>query len=88
MIKPTEDRVLIEIDAPQTKTSSGVLIPKSAQESPTQGIIIATGAGKQNVPMQVKTGDRVTYQKYVGTKFSEDEKDFIILQESDILAII
>ncbi|MCQ2156632.1 MAG: co-chaperone GroES [Bacteroidales bacterium] len=88
MIKPLADRVLIEPQEAQTKTASGPYIPDTAKEKPQQGKIIAVGPGKKDEPMEVKAGDVVLYGKYAGTEVSVDDKKYLIVKQSDILAIL
>lgn len=87
-IKPLADRVLIEPAAAETKTSSGLYIPDTAKEKPQKGIVVAVGSGTKDNPMTVSTGDHVLYGKYGGTELSHDGKDYLIMKESDILAIV
>jgi chaperonin GroES len=87
-IKPLADRVVIEPQAAETKTSSGIIIPDTAKEKPQRGIVIAVGNGKKDEPMSVKEGDVVLYGKYAGTEISFDGKDYLIMKEADILAVI
>ncbi len=87
-VKPLADRVLIEPAAAEEKTSFGIIIPDTAKEKPQKGIVIAVGSGKKDEPMTVKVGDVVLYGKYSGTELSHDGKDFLIMRESDIFAII
>ena len=87
-IKPLADRVLIEPAAAETKTSSGLYIPDTAKEKPQKGIVVAVGSGTKDNPMTVSTGDHVLYGKYAGTELSHDGKDYLIMKESDILAIV
>lgn len=87
-IKPLADRVLVEPAAAETTTSSGIIIPDTAQEKPQKGTIIAIGTGKKDEPLTVKVGDTVLYGKYSGTELKLEGKDFLIMRESDILAII
>lgn len=87
-IKPLADRVLIEPQAAETKTSSGIIIPDTAKEKPQRGIVVAVGNGKKDEPLSVKEGNVVLYGKYVGTEISFDGKDYLIMKEADILAII
>lgn len=87
-IKPLADRVIVEPAAAETKTASGIIIPDTAQEKPQQGTIVAAGAGKPDEPMTVKVGDTVLYGKYAGTEFKFEGNDYLIMRESDILAII
>ena len=87
-IKPLADRVLVEPAAAETTTSSGIIIPDTAQEKPQKGTIVAIGSGKIDEPMTVKVGDTVLYGKYSGTELKLEGKDFLIMREADILAII
>jgi chaperonin GroES len=87
-IKPLADRVLVEPAAAETTTSSGIIIPDTAQEKPQKGTITAIGTGKTDEPLTVKVGDTVLYGKYSGTELKLEGKDFLIMRESDILAII
>ena len=87
-IKPLADRVLIEPMAAETKTASGIIIPDSAKEKPQKGTVIALGKGAKDAPMTVKKGDVVLYAKYAGTELSLEGKEFLIMRESDILAIL
>ena len=88
MIKPLADRVVIEPQEAQTKTASGLFIPDTAKEKPQQGTIVAAGPGKKDEPMEVKVGDKVLYGKYAGTEVTVDDKKYLIVKQSDILAII
>ena len=87
-LQPLADRVLVEPMAAETKTASGIIIPDTAQEKPQQGIVVAAGAGKKDEPMTVKAGDKVLYGKYGGTEIKHEGKDYLIMRESDIFAII
>ena len=87
-IKPLADRVLIEPAAAETKTSSGLYIPDTAKEKHQKGIVVAVGSGTKENPMTVKAGDHVLYGKYAGTELQHEGKDFLIMKESDILAIV
>ncbi len=87
-IKPLADRVLIEPQSAEVKTSSGIYIPDTAQEKPQKGKIIAVGPGTKDEKMEVKTGDTVLYGKYSGTELTIDEKDYLMMKQSDVLAII
>jgi len=88
MIKPLADRVVIEPKEAETQTSSGLYIPDKAQEKPQQGKIVAAGPGKKDEPMEVKVGDVVLYGKYAGTEVNVDDKKYLIVKQSDILAIL
>ncbi len=87
-IKPLADRVLVEPVEAETKTASGIIIPDNAKEKPQQGKVIAVGNGKKDEPMTVKVGDTVLYGKYSGTELKLEGKDYLIMRESDILAIV
>lgn len=87
-IKPLADRVLIEPKPAEEKTASGLFIPDTAKEKPLEGTVIAVGPGTKEVDMEVKKGDKVLYGKYAGTEVHADGKDYIIMRQSDILAII
>ena len=88
MIKPLADRVVIEPKEAETKTASGIYIPDTAKEKPQQGTVLAVGPGKKDEPMEVKEGDVVLYGKYAGTEVTVDDKKYLIVKQSDILAII
>jgi chaperonin GroES len=87
-IKPLADRVVIEPKAAEERTASGIYIPDSAKEKPQRGIIVAVGNGTKDVVMEVKTGDEVLYGKYAGTELNIDGVDYLIMKQSDILAIV
>ena len=87
-IKPLSDRVLIEPVAAETKTASGIYIPETAKEKPQRGKIVAVGPGTKENPVTVKVGDIVLYGKYSGTELQHDGVDYLIMKESDILAIV
>tara|TARA_B100000941_G_C28425408_1_gene511173 strand:- start:431 stop:709 length:279 start_codon:yes stop_codon:yes gene_type:complete len=87
-IKPLADRVLVEPAAAETKTSSGIIIPDTAKEKPQKGKIVAVGPGTKDNPVTVKVGDVVLYGKYSGTELNHEGKDYLIMKENDILAII
>jgi chaperonin GroES len=87
-IKPLADRVLIEPAAAETKTASGIIIPDNAKEKPQKGTVVAAGKGTKDDPITVKVGDTVLYGKYAGTELKLDGKDYLIMRESDIFAII
>ncbi|MBM3429156.1 MAG: co-chaperone GroES [Bacteroidetes bacterium] len=87
-VKPIADRVLVEPAAAETTTASGIIIPETAKEKPQRGTVVAVGNGKKDEPMTVAVGDTVLYGKYSGTEISLDGKDYLIMRESDILAII
>lgn len=88
MIRPLADRVVIEPKEAETKTASGLFIPDTAKEKPQQGKVVAAGPGKKDEPMEVKVGDEVLFGKYAGTEVSVDEVKYLIVKQSDILAIL
>lgn len=87
-IKPLADRVLIEPAAAEEKTIGGIIIPDTAKEKPLQGKVVATGNGTKNEEMVVKEGDTVLYGKYAGTELEYDGKKYLVMRQSDILAIL
>jgi chaperonin GroES len=87
-LKPLADRVLVEASAAETTTASGIFIPDTAQEKPQQGVVIAVGGGKPDEAMTVKVGDVVLYGKYGGTEIKHEGKDYLIMREADIYAVI
>jgi chaperonin GroES len=87
-IKPLADRVLVEPAPAEEKTAGGIIIPDTAKEKPQRGKVIAVGNGKPDEPMTVKVGDLVLYGKYSGTELSFEGHDYLMMKESDILAII
>ena len=88
MIKPLADRVVIEPKEAETKTASGIFIPDTAKEKPQQGTVVAAGPGKKDEAMEVKVGDVVLYGKYAGTEVTVEDKKYLIVKQSDILAIL
>jgi len=87
-IKPLADRVLIKPAAAEEKTVSGIIIPDSAKEKPLKGEIVAVGHGTKDEEMVVKKGDTVLYGKYAGTELELEGEKFLIMRQSDVLAII
>ena len=87
-IKPLSDRVLIQPNPAEEKTSGGLFIPDTAKEKPLAGKVVAVGPGTSEVKMEVKEGDQVLYGKYAGTEVNVDGTDYLIMRQSDILAII
>jgi chaperonin GroES len=87
-IKPLADRVLVEPLEAETKTASGIIIPDTAKEKPQKGNVVAVGAGTKDNPITVKVGPTVLYGKYSGTELKLDGNDYLIMRESDILAIV
>ena len=86
--KPLADRVLVEPEAAEEKTASGIIIPDTAKEKPQKGNVVAVGAGTKENPVSVKVGETVLYGKYSGTELKYEGKDYLIMKESDILAIV
>ena len=87
-IKPLADRVLIEAAPEKEEKIGSIFIPDTAKEKPQRGVVIAAGPGKKDEPVTVKTGDTVLYGKYAGTEIQIDGDDYLIMRESDILAIV
>ncbi len=87
-IKPLADRVLIEPVAAETKTIGGIIIPDTAKEKPLQGTIMAVGNGTKDEEMVLKEGDRVLYGKYAGTEIEHEGKKYLIMRQSDVVAIL
>lgn len=93
-IKPLADRVIVQpSDEAESKTAGGIIIPDTAKEKPQEGKIFAVGPGKVDddgklIKMNVKVGDKVLYSKYGGTEIKYDGKEYLIMSESDILAIL
>jgi len=87
-IKPLADRVLIKPTAAESKTASGIIIPDTAKEKPLKGEVIAVGNGTKDEEMVLKPSDTVLYGKYAGTEIELDGEKFLIMRQSDVLAII
>lgn len=93
MLRPLGDRVIIELLEAEEKTSSGIVLPGSAQEKPQEGKVIAVGNGVirdngQRTELEVKEGDRIIFSKYAGTELKYEGDEYLILRENDILAIL
>ena len=93
MLKPLGDRVIIELIESEEKTASGIVLPDSAKEKPQEGKIVAVGTGRvldngERVSLEVAQGDRIIFSKYAGTEVKYEGNEYLILRESDILAII
>ena len=82
------DRVIIEPSAAEEKTSGGIIIPDTAKEKPQRGTVVAVGPGKKDEPLTVKKGNQVLYGKYAGTEITVEGQDYLIMRESDIVAIV
>ena len=87
-VTPLHDRVIVEPAKAEEKTAGGIIIPDTAKEKPQRGTVIAAGPGKKDEPVTVKAGDTVLYGKYAGTEISIEGTDYLIMRESDILAIV
>jgi chaperonin GroES len=87
-VKPLADRVIVKADPAEEKTKSGIIIPDTAKEKPQRGTVLAVGPGKKDEPTTVKVGDKVLYGKYSGTELTVDGDEFLIMRESDILAVL
>ena len=92
-IRPVGDRVVVKPTAKEEVTKSGIVIPDTAKEKPQEGTVIAIGSGRlldngDRSPIDVREGDRVLYAKYGGTEFKLEGEEYLVLKESDILAVI
>ncbi|RYF89710.1 MAG: co-chaperone GroES [Chitinophagaceae bacterium] len=87
-VTPLHDRVIVQPAAAEQKSAGGIIIPDTAKEKPQRGTVLAAGPGKKDEPVTVKAGDQVLYGKYAGTEITVDGKDYLIMRESDILAIV
>ncbi|MBA9029171.1 MULTISPECIES: co-chaperone GroES [Bacillaceae] len=93
MLKPLGDRVIIELVESEEKTASGIVLPDTAKEKPQEGKVVAVGNGRilengERVALEVAQGDRIIFSKYAGTEVKYDGTEYLILRESDILAVI
>lgn len=93
-LKPLADRVIVEPAEDSAETSAGgIIIPDTAKEKPQQGKVVAAGPGRttdegKTIPLSVKVGDKVVYSKYAGTEYKEGAIEYLIVRESDILAVV
>lgn len=91
-IKPLGDRIVIKVIENEEKTESGIVLPETAKEKPQQGEVLAVGSGEivdgKKVPLEVKVNDKVIYSKYAGTEVKLDGEEYLIIRQSDVLAII
>jgi chaperonin GroES len=92
-VKPLQDRILVERLQEEEKTKSGLFIPDAAKEKPMQGKVIAIGNGRtsedgKKIPLEIKEGDLVLFAKYSGNEIKVDDKEYLIMKEDDVLAII
>ena len=93
MLKPLGDRVVIRVLEQEEKTASGIFLPDTAKEKPSQGEVIAVGSGKllddgKRLALDVKVGDKIIFSKYAGTEVKLDGEEMMILNERDILAVV
>ncbi len=93
LLKPLGDRIVIELIKAEEKTSSGIVLPDSAKEKPQEGKVVAVGTGRvlengQRLDLEVKEGDRIIFAQYSGSEVKYDGTDYLILRESDVLAVI
>ncbi len=93
MIKPLGDRVVIEVAEVELKTKSGIIMPETSKEKPQKGKVVAVGTGKvldngTRLALEVKVGDDILFNKYAGSEVKVDDKEYLVIRESDILAII
>ncbi|API91627.1 10 kDa chaperonin [Virgibacillus pantothenticus] len=93
MIKPLGDRVVIELVEQEEKTASGIVLPDSAKEKPQEGKVVAVGSGRvtedgKKIALEVKEGDRIIFSKFAGTEVKYEGKEYLILRENDILAVV
>jgi chaperonin GroES len=87
-IKPLADRVVVKPQVAEDKTKSGLIIPDSAKEKPQKGEVLAVGPGKKDEPTELKVGDSVLYGKYAGQEINIEGEDYLIMRESDVIAIV
>ncbi len=87
-IRPLADRVLIEPAAAETKTVGGIIIPDTAKEKPLKGKVVAVGTGTKDEEMTLKVGDEVLYGKYSGTELEIEGNKYLIMRQSDVVAVI
>jgi len=92
-IKPIGDKIIVEPEKEEEKTKSGIVLPDTAKEKPQKGKVIAVGPGKildngQRSPMEIKEGDIVIYSKYAGTEIKIEDKEYLIVSDRDILAVL
>lgn len=92
-LQPLGDRVVLEREGSEEKSAGGILLPSSAQNKPARGTVVSVGEGRQlengkKAPLQVKAGDRVVFSSYAGDEFKVDGKEYLLLREEDILAVL
>jgi chaperonin GroES len=92
-LRPLQDRILVKRIDEESKTKGGIIIPDTAKEKPQEGKVIAAGNGKvgddgKKIPMDVKAGDKILFGKYSGSEVKLDDKEYLIMREEDVLAIL
>jgi chaperonin GroES len=92
-LKPLGDRIVVKVIAELERTKGGIVLPDTAKEKPQEAEVLAIGPGGRSekgdrIPMEVKVGDRVIFAKYSGTEFKQDDEEYLILRESDVLAVV
>ncbi|HHY70328.1 MAG TPA: co-chaperone GroES [Thermoanaerobacterales bacterium] len=91
-IKPLGDRIVIKVLEKEEKTKGGIVLPDTAKEKPQKGEVLAVGSGEiiegKKVPLEVKVGDEIIFSKYAGTEIKLDDEEYLILRQSDVLAIL
>ena len=87
-LKTVLNKIIVEPVEAETKTASGIIIPDSAKEKPQKGIVVATGKGNHDEPMEIKVGDSVLFGKYSGTEVNIDDKKYLVMNQSDILVVL
>jgi chaperonin GroES len=93
MLKPIGDRLVIELVQSEEKTASGIVLPDSAKEKPQEGKVVAVGTGRvldsgERVALEVSEGDSIIFSKYAGTEVKYEGKEYLILKETDVLAVV
>ena len=93
-IKPLHDKIIVERDEPETMTAAGIILPESGKERPKSGTVIAIGDGSLNtetgerIPLSIKAGDKILFTSYAGTEVKLGDDEYLIMTESDVLAVI
>jgi chaperonin GroES len=91
-IKPLGDRIVIKVLEKEERTKGGIVLPDTAKEKPQKGEVLAVGSGEivegKKVPLEVKVGDKIIFSKYAGTEVKLDDEEYLILRQSDVLAIL
>ncbi|WP_411954754.1 co-chaperone GroES [Alkalibacillus sp. S2W] len=93
MLKPIGDRVIVELVEEESTTAGGIVLPDSAKEKPQEGKVVAVGSGRvtdngEKIALEISEGDRVVYSKFAGTEIEKDGKEYLVLRENDILAVV